>query len=79
MIPREMLLGMAIGGANLGATCCVIQILRELPSSIVFPTMSGGVIVLTAFVGLVRYQEKLTKTRFIGLVLTMVSLVFMNL
>lgn len=79
LIPREMLLGMAIGGANLGATCCVIQILRELPSSIVFPTMSGGVIVLTAFVGLVRYQEKLTKTRFIGLVLTMVSLVFMNL
>jgi multidrug transporter EmrE-like cation transporter len=76
---RECLLGWTIGAANLGATYFVICALTQLPASVVFPSMSGGVILVTVLVGTLRFHDTLTKPRIAGLILTLVSLVLMNL
>lgn len=76
---RECLLGWMIGAANLGATYLVVCTLMQLPSSVVFPSMSGGVILVTVLVGTLRFHDTLTNPRIAGLVLTLASLILMNL
>lgn len=57
----------------------MILVTRKMPTSITYPVMSGGVIVLTAVVSELFYKEKLSTMQRIGLACGVVSIVFMNL
>jgi len=57
----------------------MILVTRKMPTSITYPVMSGGVIVLTAIASELFYKEKLSAMQRIGLVCGVVSIVFMNI
>lgn len=75
----EVVIGFLLGLANLIAAYATIIVLTEIPASVVFPTMSGGNIMLTAIFGTMFYGEKLSRRKLIGILLTIISLVLMNL
>ncbi|NCB04203.1 MAG: hypothetical protein EOM69_01620 [Clostridia bacterium] len=76
---QEMLIGAGIGVCNLSAAFFVIRALGVLPSSIVFPALCAGVILLIAVVGRFCFAERLGKRGFAAIAMTVVSLVLVNL
>ena len=75
----EFILGCLIGVSNLIASYATITVLTEIPASVVFPTLSGGTIMLTALFGAMFYGEVLSRRKVIGIFFTIASLVLMNL
>ena len=51
----------------------------ELDTSIIFPTISAGGIIMTGLVALFIYKEKLSKLQYAGLILGTLAVVFMNI
>jgi len=79
LVPGETAVGGAVGLCNMGATYAMTWALTGIPASVAFPTQCGGVILLTAAVGALRYGESFSRTKAAGLLLTVVSIVLMNL
>jgi len=67
--------GIATGATNL----LVMASLAFVPSSVFFPLISAGGIVLTFFFSLFLYKEKFVPRQFIGLLFGVVALVFLNI
>ena len=59
--------------------CLMILITRKMPTSIIYPVMSGGVIVLTAVVSEIFYKERLSAMQRMGLAFGIASIVCMNM
>lgn len=76
---QERLIGAGIGLANLSSAFFVIKSLSVLPSSIVFPALCAGVILLIAVIGRFCFGERLGKRGFAAIAMTAISLVFINL
>lgn len=71
-----VLTGIANGLVNLFV---MFLVSREMPTSIMFPIISGGGIVLTTTVSVIIYKEKLSIKQYFGLLLGIASVIFMNL
>ena len=68
-----------ICGATNGFMNLLVMILaKELAASVMFPVISAGGIVLTFFVSVFFYKERLSKWQIIGVVLGAVSVVLLN-
>ena len=76
---EELILGDLIGVSNLIASYATIVVLTEIPASVVFPTLSGGNILLTTLFGAMFYGETLNRRKVIGILFAIASLVLMNL
>jgi multidrug transporter EmrE-like cation transporter len=70
-----VLCGLANGLVNL----FVMIASTIIPNSVMFPLISAGGIVLTWIISVFLYKEKLSMKQNIGLVLGIVSIVFLNL
>ena len=67
--------GIANGVVNL----FVILLSPLMDSSVMFPLISAGGIVLTSLVSIFFYKEKLTVRQYVGMVLGIASIVFLNI
>ena len=75
----ELAVGSTVGLCNMGATYAMTWALTGIPASIAFPTQCGGVILFTSAVGALRYGESFSRVKAVGLLMTIVSIVLMNL
>lgn len=75
----EALLGSVLGLVNMIASQTVLIGLSLMPTGVFFTCQAGAVICLTSIIGVLRYKEPLTKTKVVGLVITLCSLVLMNM
>lgn len=57
----------------------VMILTNRMPASLMFPLISAGGIVLTYLVSRFLYKETLTKTQFIGFVIGVASIIFLNI
>lgn len=73
------IVGILVGIPNLFASYFLIDALESLPASIVFPVFSAGTILMITVLSVLFYKEKLLKKDMTAILLTAVSLVFMNL
>ena len=73
--PYMVLCGIANGVVNL----FVMLASMTIPKSVMFPLISAGGIVLTWIISVFLYKEKLSTKQNIGLVLGIISIVFLNL
>jgi multidrug transporter EmrE-like cation transporter len=73
------LLYTANGLANGITNFLVIFLSLRTPASVMFPVISAGGIVLTFFISLFFYKEKLSKWQILGSALGLVSVIFLNL
>ena len=71
---------MAICGVANGAVNLFVILLSPLMNtSIMFPLISAGGIVLTSLIAIFFYKEKLSLVQYVGMILGIGSIVFMNL
>ena len=74
------LLWMVICGVTNGAVNLFVMILSgKMATSVMFPLISAGGILLTTFVGTLAFREKLTLKQYIGVFLGAGAVVFLNL
>lgn len=72
---RGILCGLLNGMVNL-----FVMILSDrMPVSLMFPLISAGGLVLTYAVSKILYKEVLTKTQFVGFLLGLAAIIFLNL
>lgn len=70
----------ALGGVCLGVVNYMVLVLAAtLPSSVMFPVISAGSIVLLSIVSVVVYKEKLSVPQIFGLIIGVCSIIFLNL
>ena len=72
---RALLCGILNGMVNL----FVMILSGRIPVSLMFPLISAGGLVLTYTVSKLLYKEKLTKIQFVGFLLGLAAIVFLNL
>ncbi len=71
--------GAAVGIANGIVNYFVMVLTAQIPSAILFPSISAGGIILTFAAGIAIYEERFSKTQYCGYVLGVVSLILLNL
>jgi len=74
----DALWGVILGVPNYFSSWFLVGSLTELPSYIVFPTVTAATVMLIALIGKVFFKEEFGKLGLIGIVLTMVSIVLVN-
>ena len=67
------------GAANGGVNLFVMYLVLLMPSSVLFPVVSEGGIVMTAVVSMTIYKERLSKKQIASMVLGIFAIVFLNL
>lgn len=77
--PPTLFLGSLLGIVNFGSLYFIIEALNKtgMKSSIVFAVNNMAIVVLTAVLGRLLFQEKLNKINFAGIVLALISIYFL--
>lgn len=76
---KDLLMGVAVGVPNLLSSFFLISALNELPATVVFPVYSASAIGLISIGSALFFKEKLTKKSWIGILVTMIALVLVNI
>lgn len=80
-LKKGWLLALLCGVFNGIVNLLVILLLerKELQSSVIFPTIAAGGMILTFIVSLTLYKEKMTKAQTVGFFIGVVSVILLNL
>ena len=76
---REIFVGLCVGIPNFFASFFLINALSKMPASVVFPSYSAGSIALICVGGRIFYGEKLSRREMTAIIITMASLLLINL
>lgn len=76
---KEVKAGIFLGTVNFSTAFFILKALLTLPSTIVYPALSVGVILVTALISKLFFGELLNRKICFVLSLTVVSLIFINL
>jgi drug/metabolite transporter (DMT)-like permease len=76
---REAVHGLALGMANVGANFSVLSALAYLPGTVVFPTTSAAVIMLTSILAVFLWRERFDRKAMGGMALAIAAIVLINL
>lgn len=71
---RNIIAGTLLGVPNYFSIFFVLRSLESMESSLVFPILNIGVVVLSALIGWAYYKEQLSKLNFLGVGLAIVSI-----
>ncbi|MCK5036421.1 MAG: hypothetical protein KAS73_11045, partial [Candidatus Sabulitectum sp.] len=75
----EVFVGLCVGIPNFFASFFLINALSKMPASVVFPSYSAGSIALICLGGKVFYGEILSRREMTAIIITMASLLLINL
>lgn len=67
------------GGFANGLVNLFVMMLAVWPASVVFPIISAGGILVTSFLGIFVYKEKISPSQIVGIILGTVSIILLNL
>ncbi len=73
------LLGSFRGVANGVVNLLVMVLSARMATSVMFPLISAGGIILTTAVSILFYKEKITKCQFFGVVFGIVAVILLNI
>ena len=76
---KEVLMGLAIGCVNLGSASFTVSALQHLPTSLVYPTLTVSIILLTTAAGVLFFGDKLEKKHKAALALALGAVIILNL
>ena len=71
--------GIGVGTFNLLANRSILLALTTIPGAIVFPVSSAGSLLLVTIAALVLFKEKVSKLNLVGIFLTLVAVVLINI
>lgn len=73
------LFGVGVGVFNVAANRFLLLALTTLPGAIVFPVSSAGSLLLVTISAIILFKEKVSRVNLIGILLTLISVVLINL
>ena len=76
---RDGLFGFGVGVFNVASNRFLLLALTTLPGAIVFPVSSAGSLLLVTISAIILYNEKVSRINLIGILLTLVAVVLINL
>lgn len=76
---KDVLLGFAVGVPNLFSSFFLILALNNLKASLVFPLFSIGSLLMIILLSSIIFKEKLQNKDYVALILTTISLIFLNI
>lgn len=76
---KETLTGIFLGAVNFSTAFFILKALATLPSTVVYPALSVGVILVTALLSKFFFGEVFERKTYFVLGLTVISLLFINL
>lgn len=76
---QEAILGTAIGLPNIFSAYFIIKALEQLPTSIVFPVLSVGTILLITLVSSLAFGEKISPKNRLAIAVFLISIVLVNI
>ena len=71
---RNMIYGLSLGIPNYLSILFVLKSLNKMDSSLVFPILNIGVVVLSSLIGWGYYREHLSKLNWLGVILAITSI-----
>ena len=74
----EAALGIAIGCVNLGSSSFTMSALQVLPNSIVYPTLTASIILLTTLAGTLFFGDHLEKQQKIAMAFAVAAVIILN-
>ena len=75
---KSILGGVALGVINFFSTYCVFHAMRYFDNVVLFPIYNIGVVCLTALVGWLLFNEKLTWKNYLGLAIAIIAVVLIT-
>jgi drug/metabolite transporter (DMT)-like permease len=76
---RDLAAGILVGIPNYFSSVLLLKALNGIPAFIVYPVFSSGTILIVTLISSLFFHEKLNRRQLIGLVLILISIVFLNL
>ena len=71
--------GFGVGVFNVASNRFMLLALTTLPGAIVFPVSSAGSLLLITISAIILFKEKVSKVNLVGILLTLVAVVLINL
>ncbi len=79
MIKYSLIYGIPNGIANVAANLLTLVLTVRMPASIMFPIVSAGGIICTFITSSVIYKERTTGVKILGFIISMISIVILNI
>ncbi|MBE6128107.1 MAG: DMT family transporter [Erysipelotrichaceae bacterium] len=76
---RDLAAGILVGIPNYFSSVLLLKALNGIPAFIVYPVFSSGTILIVTLVSSLFFHEKLNRRQLTGLVLVLISIIFLNL
>ncbi|MCR5795861.1 MAG: DMT family transporter [Solobacterium sp.] len=76
---RDLSAGILVGIPNYFSSALLLKALCGIPAFIVYPVFSSGTILIVTVISSLFFREKLNRRQLMGLVLVLISIVFLNL
>lgn len=76
---RDFAAGILVGIPNYFSSVLLLKALNGIPAFIVYPVFSSGTILIVTLISSLFFHEKLSRRQLAGLVLVLISIVFLNL
>jgi drug/metabolite transporter (DMT)-like permease len=75
---KSVYTALILGSLNFGATYFFIRSMMKIESSLLFPGVNVGIVVLTSLSGLIFFKEKLTPVNWIGIFTAIIAIVIIS-
>ena len=79
LLKKDMLAGIAVGIPNYFSSALLLKALVQLPSFLVYPSISTGTIAVVTLISVALFGEKLSRGKVLALVLIAAALVLLNI
>ncbi len=76
---NDFLYGLGVGVFNLSSNRFTLLALTVLPGAIVFPVSSAGSLLMVTVAALILFKEKVSRINLVGILLTLVAVVMINI
>ena len=76
---RDLAAGILVGIPNYFSSVLLLKALNGIPAFIVYPVFSSGTILIVTLISSLFFHEKLNRRQLTGLVLVLISIIFLNL
>jgi drug/metabolite transporter (DMT)-like permease len=72
-------LGLGVGAFNILGNMFILEALKTLPGAVVFPLNGSGALVLITVASMVLFKEKVSRLNALGMLVTLVAVVLINI
>jgi len=79
IVGRDGLYGFGVGVFNVASNRFLLLALTTLPGAIVFPVSSAGSLLLVTISAIILFKEKVSKVNLVGILLTLIAVVLINI